>query len=217
VVATPHHAPEGSGIASPHSSTDVLAWPGPSPARSVRGRHVLVGMVAAAGLVGPQGCAAIGLTLPGVGGGIMGGTGVTYTLDSVASKAFATPVETVEEATLRTPERTNLEVLEDQSTESGRRIVAVAGDRTIEIERERVTAQLTCMRVVGKRGRFFKDRATATETLARTGRTWEEAPARSAGTYGWQRRTPPSRPARPRPPPPSPLDQFAGMKLSGRE
>jgi hypothetical protein len=36
------------------------------------------------GTAGSSGCAAVGLTLLGVGAGVSAGTGVSYTLDSIA-------------------------------------------------------------------------------------------------------------------------------------
>lgn len=69
-----------------------------------------------------------------------------------------------------------MEVKENQPTESGRRLVAIAGDRTIEIELDWLTAQTTRMRVNAKQGTFFKDRATAAEIIVQTERTLEDEP-----------------------------------------
>ena len=52
------------------------------------GRTIGVALVVL-GALGSQGCAGVGLTLFGVGAGIGGGTGVSYTLDSIAYKTFA--------------------------------------------------------------------------------------------------------------------------------
>ncbi|MBI4638485.1 MAG: hypothetical protein HY727_19265 [Candidatus Rokubacteria bacterium] len=54
--------------------------------------------------------------------------------------------------------------------------MALAADRTIEIELDRLTAQTSRMRVNAKQGWFFKDRATAGEIIVQTERTLEEAP-----------------------------------------
>jgi len=140
--------------------------------------------LAVVGLLGTQGCAAIGLTLLGVGTGVTAGTGVSYTLDSIAYRTFTTPVETLQAATLTTLERMDIEVRdievrETQASESGRNIVGVAGDRTIEIELDRLTAKTTRMRVNAKHGVFFKDRATAAEIIVQTERTLEGEPVRS--------------------------------------
>ncbi len=70
----------------------------------------------------------------------------------------------------------DIEVKENQATESGRKIVAAAGDRTIEIEIDRLTSQTTRMRVNAKQGAFFKDRATAAEIIIQTERTLDDEP-----------------------------------------
>jgi hypothetical protein len=52
--------------------------------------------------------------------------------------------------------------------------VAAAGDRTVEIEIDRLTSKTSRMRVNVKRGWFLRDRATATEIIAQTERTLED-------------------------------------------
>ena len=128
------------------------------------------------GAAGSSGCAAIGLTLIGVGAGTAAGTGVSYTLDSIAYKTFTAPEEGLRAATLKTLKRMDIELKENQPTESGRKLLAVAGDRTIEIELDRLTSKTSRMRVNVKQGRFFKDRATATEIIVQTERTLEDEP-----------------------------------------
>jgi len=128
-------------------------------------------------LVGAAGCAAVGLTMLGVGAGVSAGTGVSYTLDSIAYKTFTAPEEGLRAATLKTLKRMDINVEENQPTESGRKIVAVASDRAIEIELDRLTSQTTRMRVNVKQGWFIKDRATATEIIIQTERTLDDEPA----------------------------------------
>lgn len=123
-----------------------------------------------------SGRAAVALTLFGVGAGTAAGTGVSYTLDSITDKTFTVSEETLRAATLKSLKRMAIEVKENQPTESGRKIVAVAGDRTIEIELDWLTAQTTRMRVNAKQGTFFKDRATAPEIIVQTERTLDEEP-----------------------------------------
>ena len=122
--------------------------------------------------LGLAGCAAgIGLTLLGVGAGISGGTGVNYTLDSVAYKTFAASEPELRSATLRTLKRMAMDVTAKQTTEAGSEITASAGDRTVEIELDRITAKTSRMRVVVKQGWVFRDRATAGELIVQTART----------------------------------------------
>ena len=116
------------------------------------------------------------LTLFGVGAGVTAGTGVSYTLDSIAYKTFTVPEERLRAATLKTLKRMDIEVKENQPSESGRKIVAQAGDREIEIELDRLTAKTSRMRVNAKQGWFFKDRATAGEIIVQTERTLDDEP-----------------------------------------
>jgi len=138
-------------------------------------------------LLGAPGCAAVGLTFLGVGAGVSAGTGVSYTLDSVAYKTFTTPVEGLERATLKTLERMDIEVVdiavkENGTAEAGRKIAAVASDRTIDIELDRLTAKTSRMRVNAKQGWFFKDRATAAEIIAQTEQTLDDEPEQAKST-----------------------------------
>jgi hypothetical protein len=123
------------------------------------------------GALGSQGCAGIGLALFGVGAGISGGTGVSYTLDSIAYKTFAASETELRAATLQTFKRMAIEVTETQKTESGTDITATAGDRTVEVEIDRITARTSRIRVVVKKGWFLRDRATAGEIIVQTADT----------------------------------------------
>ena len=134
------------------------------------GRTIGVALVVL-GALGSQGCAAVGLTLFGVGAGIGGGTGVSYTLDSIAYKTFAASETELRAATLQTFKRMAIEVTETQKTETGTDITATAGDRTVEVEIDRITPKTSRMRVVVKRGWFLRDRATAGEIVVQTADT----------------------------------------------
>lgn len=122
------------------------------------------------------GCAAVGLTLFSIGAGVGTGTGVSYTLDSIAYKTFAASENKLRGATLKTLTRMAIDVKENKTNGSGRKIVAVAGDRTIDIELERLTPKTSRMRVTAKQGWFFRDRSTATEIIVQTERTLEDEP-----------------------------------------
>jgi Protein of unknown function (DUF3568) len=122
-------------------------------------------------LTGLGGCAGVGLALFGVGAGISGGTGVNYTLDSIAYKTFATPEPDLRAATLATLKRMAITVTENEATESGRQITATAGDRTVDIELDRITAKTSRMRVNVKKGWILRDRATAGEIIVQTEKT----------------------------------------------
>jgi uncharacterized protein DUF3568 len=120
------------------------------------------------GALGSQGCAGVGLALFGVGAGVGGGTGVSYTLDSIAYKTFAASETELRTATLQTFKRMAINVTETQKTETGTDINATAGDRTVEVEIDRITPRTSRMRVVVKKGWFLRDRATAGEIIVQT-------------------------------------------------
>ncbi len=124
-------------------------------------------------VAGLGGCAGVGLALFGVGAGISGGTGVNYTLDSVAYKTFAASEPELRAATLRTLKRMAIDVTENQATESGRQITANAGDRAVDIELDRITAKTSRMRVNVKKGWILRDRATAGEIIVQTEKSLE--------------------------------------------
>ena len=128
------------------------------------------------GTAGNAGCAALALTVFGSGAGIGAGTGSNYLLDSIVYKTFTVPEPGLRVATLRTLKRMAMEVKENEATEDGTSIVAVAGDRTVEIELDRMTPKTSRMRVVVKQGWFFRDRASATEIIAQTGRALSDDP-----------------------------------------
>lgn len=136
-------------------------------------RVIVLGTLA---LLGSQGCAAVGLTLFGVGAGVSGGTGVSYTMDSIAYKTFAMSEQDLRAATLKTLKRMAMDVKDKQNTESGSEITAAAGDRTVEIELDRITPKTSRMRVVVKQGWLFRDRATAGEIIVQTERTLDNDP-----------------------------------------
>jgi hypothetical protein len=123
--------------------------------------------------VGLEGCAGVGLALFGVGAGISGGTGVNYTLDSIAYKTFATSEPDLRAATVATLKRMAITVTENEATESGRQITATAGDRTVDIELDRITPKTSRMRVNVKKGWILRDRATAGEIIVQTEKTLE--------------------------------------------
>ena len=133
-----------------------------------------VGLVA---LLGTQGCAAVGLTLLGIGGGVAAGTGTAYTLDGIAYRTFTAPVEEMRRATLASLKRMDIGVESDDMTAEGRALGAKAADRTVYVDLERLTGRTTRMRVTAKQGWFWRDRSTAGEIIAQTERSLDELPA----------------------------------------
>ena len=115
-----------------------------------------------------NGCAAVGMTLFGVGAGVTAGTSVSYTLDGIAYRTFTLPLPQVESATRTALDRMGIKVDSTAKTEQGKAIKATSNDREIEIELEMVSSKTTRIRTVAKQGIFFKDRATAGEIIFQT-------------------------------------------------
>ena len=118
------------------------------------------------------GCAPIALTA----GSIAGSAGVNHTMNGIAYKTFTTPVKAMRVAALKTLNRMEMQVTQDNQTEEGWLIGATAADRRIAIELEELTPATTRMRVVTNKGDFFfKDGATSTEIILQTAQVVESA------------------------------------------
>jgi hypothetical protein len=115
-----------------------------------------------------NGCAAVALTMLGVGAGVATGTSVGYTLDGYAYRTFTAPLPQVESATRTALNRMGIKVGATTKTEQGKAIAATGNEREIEVELEMVSSNATRIRTVAKQGFFFKDRATATEIILQT-------------------------------------------------
>lgn len=160
----------GTGVAKPYRQERIFCSMRTGhfslkPRFSRRSSAALVGLLIS-GLL--SGCAAVGLTLFGVGAGVTTGTAVSYTLDGVAYRTFTAPLPRVRSATLTALNNMGIQVNDKLKTEQGETIKAAGTDREIEIELEAVTPKTTRIRTVAKQGWFFKDRATATEIILQT-------------------------------------------------
>lgn len=112
-----------------------------------------------------QGCAAVALTA----GGIAAGVGANYTLSGIAYKTVVAPLGATRLATLKTLNRMEMNIIQDNKTDEGWQVTADAEDRKVDIDLEKVTPSTTRMRVTVDKGiAFFKDRATATEIIAQS-------------------------------------------------
>ena len=144
--------------------------------RRIRGIHaaaVLALVLAAAG--GLQGCAGAGLTLFGAGAGVAAGTGVSHTLNGIAYKTFTTPLHELEVATNGALKNMGMTVERTEDIANGRKIVAQAEARTIEIELERLSPEATRMRVTAIQDvPILRDSATATEIILQTASVVDE-------------------------------------------
>jgi len=126
-----------------------------------------------------QGCAAIGLTFLGAGAGVAADTGTSHTLSGTASRTFAAPADQVRRATHVALRSMAMRIAEETVDGDTRTIVTHAGNRTIEIELQRLTAKATRMSVVAKHHVLMRDRATADQVIEQTQETLDHLYARS--------------------------------------
>jgi len=111
------------------------------------------------------GCAAIGVTMLGVGAGL----GAAHHLGGISYKTFTESLPEVKRATILALRRMAIEVSAVERMENGERIVAKAADRDIEIQLESLTPRTTRMRSVARQdGGIFVDSATAVEIIIQT-------------------------------------------------
>lgn len=127
-----------------------------------------------------QGCAKVTLALVGTVAGAAAFVGldvvVERTLNAIVYETFTAPLDDVRRSALDALGRMGMPVTEDARTDAGWTIAAIAADRTVEIELERLTPDATSMRVAVSEGRiFFKDRATAWEIAKQTAQRLENA------------------------------------------
>lgn len=121
------------------------------------------------------GCAAAGLTVASAGAGVAMGSGVEHTLNGIAFKTFTAPAEEVRQATLDAFRRMDMALEGDAATDEGFTLTATARERTIDVEIESLTRNLTRMRVVANNGAiFFKDAATGTEIILQVAQALDE-------------------------------------------
>jgi Protein of unknown function (DUF3568) len=133
-----------------------------------------------------QGCAAAAVSVAEAGAGAGLTSGLEQSLSGIVYKTFTAPLNNVRFATLKTLDRMRMPVTVDEKTDSGWLVTATAQNRTIDIELERVTAEVTRMRVVANKGAIlFKDGSTAAEIILQTAQSLQDggsnvrAPARA--------------------------------------
>lgn len=113
------------------------------------------------------GCATpVGLSILGGGTSAM----VSHNLNGNVTRTFTSPLATVRQATLAAFENMGVALEGDTTTVIGQSIRAKASDRSIEVEFERLSDNLTVMRATARRAGFLRDNATATEVISQTER-----------------------------------------------
>ncbi len=147
-----------------------------------------------------SGCVGASSLVLGAGAGTATGSGVAYTMDSIAYKTFTTPLDAVAEATRSALKSMEFPVRWESQNTSGVDIMAKAGNPSetldIEIDLERLSPQVTRMRIVANRGFFLKDAATATEIIRLVSKQLDERERAAALVQGQagQVSAPPAKP-----------------------
>lgn len=136
------------------------------------GRRIVPVLIASA--FGLAGCGTEGLSVRGGGGGVDAASGIEHTMNGIVYKTYTVELAQVHGAVLSSMGRMGMTVREDVATELGRKIVASAAEREIEIELEQLTDRTTRMRVEAGRGLLLNDRATASEIVTQTGIALDE-------------------------------------------
>ncbi len=119
------------------------------------------------GLAGLYGCAAV--LVAGAAGGVQ------YTYNNIAYKTYPHNYDTTYNATMRVLKRMGINVAGEKVTNRGKIVVSYTLNLKIEIAFESITDKTTKVKVDAQKGRFFKDKATATEILIQVGKELGEA------------------------------------------
>lgn len=116
-------------------------------------------------LLAMTGCAGLALTAAGVGGGVAAG----HQMGGLTYRTFTAPLPRVRGAVYTALKKMAIKPEPAEKINLGERIMAKAGDRSIEIELEALTANTTRMRAVVRReGGMVVDSATAVEIINQT-------------------------------------------------
>lgn len=130
-------------------------------------RRIIILAIAALHL---SGCEAI--AFGALGGGTSAGVsaGITHTLGGTVSRTFTASLPKVRAAALAALQRMHIDVHSTGKVEDGEVINAKSKNRSIDIELEEISANVTRMSVTAKSGTFGSDSATGSEILLQTDR-----------------------------------------------
>jgi len=114
-------------------------------------------------VLGLEGCAAAALSVAG----LVGGSGLDYTLNGIVNRTYAAPVAGTRLAALQTLKRMGMTVEKNTKQDKGWIITATASNRLIEIELEPLSTLSTRVQVVVSHTdiTFFKDSSTSNGIL----------------------------------------------------
>ncbi len=112
------------------------------------------------------GCSAVAISA--LGGGTA--AGVSYTMSGTVSRTFTAPLPNVRAAALAALQNMQIDVSSIGKAGDGKEISAKSVSRSIDIELEEISPNVTRMSVSAKSGFFHSDSATGAEILQQTGR-----------------------------------------------
>lgn len=130
--------------------------------QSVTGRIIVLAIVA----LPLAGCEAVAISA--LGGGTA--AGISYTMSGAVSRTFTASLPKVRAATLAALQRMQIDVSSIGKAGDGKEISAKSINRSIDIELEEISPNVTRMSVSAKYGFFHSDSATGAEILLQTGR-----------------------------------------------
>ena len=130
--------------------------------QSVTGRIIVLAIVA----LPLAGCEAIAISA--LGGGTA--AGVSYTMSGTVSRTFTASLPKVRAAALAALQLMQIDVSSIGKAGDGKEISAKSISRSIDIELEEISPNVTRMSVSAKSGFFHSDSATGAEILLQTGR-----------------------------------------------
>jgi lipoprotein-anchoring transpeptidase ErfK/SrfK len=121
------------------------------------------------------GCQAIALTAAGIGAS----TGLTHTVDSIASRTFTSNQRQVKQATLIAMGKMGMKLESSEKSETGEVVRASLPGRSIEIVLTPLSETVTRINTTAQRSVFLYDGATAREIVAQTELAMQELVASS--------------------------------------
>jgi Protein of unknown function (DUF3568) len=129
--------------------------------------RIIVLAIAALPLAGCQ-----PIAISALGGGTSAGVsaGISRTLGGTVSRTFTASLPRVRAAALAALKRMHIDVRSTGKVEGGEEINAKAINRSIDIELEEISPNVTRMSVTAKAGVFVSDSATGAEILLQTDR-----------------------------------------------
>jgi hypothetical protein len=119
------------------------------------------------------GCTALGVSVAGLGGAMIGAgagaavkAGTEYGLSGAVMRTFTVPLPEIHAAAMETFERLDIDWEPQGADDASDDVVGHAGNRTVRIRLEALTHVLTRVRVTVTHAYVIKDVATADEILA---------------------------------------------------